>query len=115
MSREFYGDALKTQVRSIIRKDSSLSTNPNGLILAVWQLNGLKVKRRQRQQLFLLPEAGDIFDALIKLANESEEAKKIKTTAKKGDVNGMSYEAVPSEPKPHKIKVTAGRSSGKHK
>jgi hypothetical protein len=99
MSSEFYKNTLQRQIRTALRADPELADNPNGLVLAIWQNNGLKLRRRQLIGTFMLPEIDDIFDAAEKVLNDVQPAK-AKTVTTEPDPDFLAME---NEPKPGKI------------
>ena len=97
---QFFINALALQIKSYLRKDPDLSNNPNGLLLKVWQENGLRLKRRQHIPTFLLPDISEVFQIVQEI--ELQKQAELPMMESQGQELRMDYEKLPTEPKTRK-------------
>jgi hypothetical protein len=72
MREKFLQRMLERQVKAAIRKNPELEDDSNGLVLAVWQANGLKLRRKQTIKPHLLPDGGAILQAYRDVQADAE-------------------------------------------
>jgi hypothetical protein len=72
MREKFLQRMLERQVKAAIRKNPELEDDSNGLVLAVWQANGLKLRRKQTIKPHLLPDGGSILQAYRDIQTDAE-------------------------------------------